>query len=325
MAAISPTTFTISKNNYCQGQSFLMATRWIQEEYDIHPVILQGFPTTHRPPLSPGGEFDSVMLVNLFRFRWHQRDTNCEEVVLAGDLWSLQFVKQSLGVYVWHIFDSKKTARCECWQYLRQKGDQDVAEISFRSSDLPRRRHIVADCESTLAWLQTWPSTASVDCELLDNLSTALTDEITTGISTEQQSGPGTSEGSTEISLDPEILSISDTPSNHDFRIPFEYLDSPSSVITIIAHPIYLTFLSMVARPVVPLSPRFTTSVQLEETMDFRAPEDGDARSTQHRPCVGPSSSSGSGSSSKAGASTAQSLKRSRGNDQDEGGGERPK
>ncbi|KAK0719061.1 hypothetical protein B0T21DRAFT_351822 [Apiosordaria backusii] len=182
-----------------------------------------------------------------------------------------------------------------------------------------RLSHLAVDCDDK----------TSGESEQLDSMPRA--DTNTTALSTEQRSGSNTSAGSTEISIDSDMLSISDTPSNYGSRRLLERHDNLSLVIDIIAYRLYQTFLSLVNGPVAASSPCHTRDMQLAGIMEFGPPADGDAGSAQNglSPGPGPPSGSTAESISKTGASTAQSLKRPRGNDQDEDGnrdgGKRPR
>ncbi|KAK4198043.1 hypothetical protein QBC40DRAFT_332113 [Triangularia verruculosa] len=272
------------QNFYLTDQpSFMSATKWLEGGPYIHHVLAQGFPTACRPRFCPGVEFTPAMLVELFRISWTLEHASSGVLTLSGELVTLQLVKKSLGVYVWHLFDVGTNPDCGCRRYLCHQKEEGISAEFCNNADLATSRHIVGDCESTMAWFQTLPSTIQTQqkdagpraFDQLDSISSESQHQKTAALLTESPNTQVVLASSPEISIDSDMLSIPDTPSQDRQRF-FEQHDYLWNIIETISNRLYEEFLSAASSTYGGAIRSYARSRPMKEESCCNDPKDGD-------------------------------------------------
>ncbi|KAL6415593.1 hypothetical protein AUP68_02158 [Ilyonectria robusta] len=186
----------------------------------IPPSFVRGYPTAIRPDGFPGLEVSYDLLLALAQGKRGYMtvvELNRERMLLEGSYATLELVKYTEGIFLWHKVDSPSLS-CNCRNNLHT-GDGNPWRIDLE--ELALQRHIISICEAQRAPAHNTTTTR-----------TSLGRETPVGNRGSVPSDPsgqrldGENEGSSESSLDPDMLSISNLTGD----VPLSALDTEGNL-----------------------------------------------------------------------------------------------
>ncbi|KAK3682833.1 hypothetical protein B0T22DRAFT_522315 [Podospora appendiculata] len=204
------------------AESFLRKQALYSQVFGAPPALVKGFPTTPRPGSFSGTEVTAETL-----FRWvpnPRLKTADGRVTLEGEQTTLGLHKRASNVLLWHIIRSVSLAGCTC-----DIGDDTEHDLDVKGVDeLLYYRHILADCDGTRAATKIEHSSVPLSPDHLNqggvkrgrqevpsqDLPESRTDSqslLTPNAGPTIRGSPSSATWSPGISLDSDVLSISDT------------------------------------------------------------------------------------------------------------------
>ena len=181
-------------------------------------TIVRGFPTVRRPDDFPGVEvlpealFDLVRPLNL--------KTTGGHMVLEGRRTTLELVKETTGVLLWHVVSSPPI--CSCRPHVLLEHNSNALHL-INVIDLHNYRHILGDCHSTGASFENHgsPALRDSDEETFDPVGCVEISSVACASPADTLgSAPGSAviPDSLPVSFDSDVLSMSDTSEDMNFQ-----------------------------------------------------------------------------------------------------------
>lgn len=110
-------------------------------------TIIQGFPTERRPPLFQGLELGLACMLESIGASWIPVLEN-GRTVLKGSQHTLELVKHTQNILLWHILHSRSASCSFCECVSSNEHNKPPLDSRFQATTLPSNtRHIIANLE----------------------------------------------------------------------------------------------------------------------------------------------------------------------------------